>query len=98
MRRPAIQALIDAVEARFGPVTPFGTFEQEEEGTGFTLDAIPATFSVMIEDDTCVPAVFDIQIMDEPLDAYLLMRGGVTQDGLIELIAQFKGPVANWPS
>ena len=65
MHSAEIQRLIEAVEAKFGPVAESAGSAGREHGAGFRLSGIAATFSVHTADGTLPPDRYDIQIENE---------------------------------
>lgn len=96
MRSQEIQRLVDAVEARFGPVEPYGSAASEGHGTCFKVAEVPATFSVLTLDGTLPPARYDIQIEGSPPGDYLY-ADEVSLAEFLELVARMSGPEEGWP-
>lgn len=96
MRSAEIQRLVDAVEERHGPVELYGSSLEEEHGTCFIVDGVPATFSVATLDGTLPPGTFDVQVEGIPPGNYLHMTT-VSSDELLQLIERFGGPPGQWP-
>ena len=80
----------------YGPeYVPYGTAEEESEGTGFRLTSIPATFSVLSFGDI-PPDILDYQIESYPPGDYL-KAGQAGLDEFLSLIEKYKRPVSEWP-
>jgi hypothetical protein len=96
MRSAVIQKLIDAVEAAYGPVTPYGSNPSEEHGTCFKIAGTPATFSVLTLEGTLPPGQFDIQIEGVPPGDYIY-TAVVSLDEFLELVSRFGHSKDEWP-
>ncbi len=97
MRRRIVTALIEHLRSTYGEeCIPYGTSDSEEEGMGFRLSNIPATFSVLsfgeIPED-----VLDYQIESYPPGDYL-HAGSATLDEFKHLIAEYMKPMRDWPN
>lgn len=97
MKNEAIIHLLSILEARYGKkVTPYGTSEKEEDGTGFRVDGIEATFSAILLPDT--PAgCYDIQIESFPPGDYIY-QDEVTLDEFLSVIEEYRGATSSWHS
>ena len=96
MRRALISTLIERLEALY-PDTyiPYGTSNDEVEGTGFRILDIPATFSVLTFGD--IPEDrFNIQIESFPPGDYIYNKE-VSLEQLMELIEVYRKPIKDWP-
>ncbi len=95
MRREIISKLIEYLKTEYTSYEPYGTFEDEEEGTGFRLNDIPATFSVLSFGDT-PKNILDVQIESYPPGNYLY-DVILEFDDFIKLIEMYRQPISNWP-
>jgi hypothetical protein len=96
MQHPLVSTLIARLERAHGKsYVPYGTSDDEAEGTGFRITGIEVTFSVMCTED--VPAgLYDIQIESSPPGDYLFMDV-VTLEAFMTLIEKYRGPRETWP-
>lgn len=93
---PEISALIDELRSRYGTsYVPYGTSDDEENGTGFRIKDIAATFSALCLDDT-PHGKYDIQIESYPPGDYIY-TDIVTLDHLLALIEKYREPFEHWP-
>jgi hypothetical protein len=97
MRRKIVSSLIEYLRSTYGEAyIPYGTSDSEEEGTGFRLSNIAATFSVLSFGE--VPAdVLDYQIESFPPGDYL-HTGSATLDEFKHLITKYLKPMKDWPA
>ena len=96
MKRKIVTDLIAKIKEEYGDrYTPYGTHEDEEEGTGFRLTDIPATFSVLSFGET-PQNVLDIQIESYPPGDYLY-NDELTLNKFMDLIEQYRKPQDQWP-
>ena len=96
MRRDDVTILIDRLKAIYGEkYRPYGTSETEDEGTGFRITDIAATFSVVCVGDTPV-GKYDVQIESYPPGDYLY-TDELDLDSLLQLVEVFRRPVDAWP-
>jgi hypothetical protein len=94
--RSEIAVLIEAVRSRYGAsYVPYGTSDEEQNGTGFRIEDIPATFSALCSEDT-PRGQYDIQIESYPPGDYIY-ADIVTLDQLLSLVEQFREP-ESWPT
>lgn len=92
-----IAVLIGAVRSRHGAsYAPYGTSDEEENGTGFRIQDIPATFSALYLESTPY-AQYDIQIESYPPGDYIY-TDIVTLDQLMSLVERFRKPIEYWPA
>ena len=96
MRSPEIQKLVDTVEAAFGVIELYGSSLLEEHGTAFTIEGIPATFSVITLEDALPSGRYDIQIEGSPPGDYLY-AAEVSLSDFIKLVSQMQRPEVEWP-
>jgi hypothetical protein len=96
MQHPLVSTLIARLKQAYGQsFVPYGTSDEESEGTGFRIIGIEATFSVMCTED--VPTdMLDIQIESYPPGDYIF-TDVVTLEGLMALIENYRGPMETWP-
>jgi hypothetical protein len=96
MQRAAISSLISKLKETYGDAyTPHRTSEDEEDGTGFRIAGIAATFSVLCDDE--VPAgQYDVRVEADPADDYAY-NGIVSLDELFQLIEKYRAPRESWP-
>ena len=96
MKHPLIAELIAALEETYGgSYLPYGTSEQEENGTGFRIVGIEATFSVVCLYDTPT-GKFDVQIESFPPGDYLF-NDVLNLKQLMSLIETYRAPFSAWP-
>ena len=95
MRREIISKLIEYLKTEYTSYVPYGTFEDEEEGTGFRITEIPATFSVLSFGDT-PENILDVQVESYPPGNYL-NNVELEFDDFIQLIEMYRQPMSNWP-
>ena len=96
MRREITTKLIERLKSNY-PDTflPYGTSDEEEEGTGFRIADIPATFSVLSYGD--IPSdKFDVQIESYPPGNYLY-NDEIGLDSFLQLIEIYRKPMNQWP-
>jgi hypothetical protein len=95
--RSEISVLIKAVRSRYGSAyVPYGTSDEEQNGTGFRIEDIPATFSALCLEDT-PHEQYDIQIESYPPGDYIY-TDIVRLDQLLSLIDRFMKPIEYWPT
>jgi hypothetical protein len=95
--RSEIAVLIKAVRSRYGlAYAPYGTSGEEQNGTGFRIEDIPATFSALCLEDT-PHGQYDIQIESYPPGDYIY-TDIVRLDQLLSLIERFRKPIEYWPT
>ncbi len=95
MHSQHIQILIDDVERSFGPITYYGSSEEEEHGVGFLLPGVKVTFSVLTLDGA-LESSYDVQIEGVPPGNYVFMAE-VVREEFIRLVHIFSGPESGWP-
>lgn len=97
MRRPEVVQLIELLKQEYGQsYLPYGTCDDEEEGTGFRIAGIEATFSVMWLEET-PSGMFDVQIESYPPGDYLY-TDAIEIDGMLSLVEKYWAPLATWPA
>jgi hypothetical protein len=98
MQSESIRRLRAAVDGIYGSgaVSLYGSSEDEEHGTAFTLAGIPATFSVYTRDGALADGEYDVQIESVPPGDYLY-TDVVTLERFLELVARVVGPPDQWP-
>jgi hypothetical protein len=96
-RSRAIQTVIDAVEARWGAVTLYGSNESEQHGTCFMISGIPATFSVHTSEGSLPADQYDIQIEGVPPGDYVFTAVVSLKEFLV-LVGRCAGPDSDWPT
>jgi hypothetical protein len=96
MQHPLVSTLIARLKHAYGEsCVPYGTSDEEAEGTGFRIAGIEATFSVMCTSD--VPAgMYDIQVESSPPSDYLYTRV-LDLENFMALIEKYRGPRETWP-
>lgn len=95
MKDPAIVQLLAKLESRYPKkVTPYGTSEEEESGTGFRVEGIAATFSAILLPDT-PKGYLDIQIESYPPGAYIY-QDEVTLDQFLGMIEEYRSEATAW--
>lgn len=96
MRHSRIIELIGNLKLKYGDsYVPYGTSDFEEEGTGFRIAGIEATFSVMCLSEMPMK-MYDIQIESYP-PGYYLYNGTTDLTGFLSLIDKYKGTLEAWP-
>jgi hypothetical protein len=96
MTHPNIIELIDSLKRKYGEsYTPYGTSDEEEEGTGFRITGVEATFSALCLEET-PKGMYDIQIESYPPGDYLY-NDVVDLDGFLRLIERYRAPIDVWP-
>ncbi|EGM70789.1 hypothetical protein [Shewanella sp. HN-41] len=97
MRRDDVPVLIRRLKERYGEKYElYGSSENEQEGTGFRINNIPATFSVLCFGDIPIGR-YDFQIESYPPGDYLY-TGEKNLSGLLELIERYREPMDEWQS
>jgi hypothetical protein len=97
MKMAAVTKLLTSLEERYGKkVIPYGTSEEEENGTGFRIEGIKATFSAIILPETPV-GYYDIQIESYPPGDYIY-QDEVTLDDLLSMIEEYRADTKSWRS
>ncbi len=95
-RHPDITALIEALRTSYGAsFAPYGTSDEEENGTGFRIRDIAATFSAACPENT-PPGHYDVQIESYPPGDYIYTDIMCLGD-LLRLVEKYRQPVENWP-
>ncbi|WP_320177332.1 hypothetical protein [Roseovarius pacificus] len=98
MRSSEIQRLLDAVEFAYGPIALYHSDENEEHGTSFLIEGIPASFSVITLEGSLPPDQFDIQVDSQPPGYYIFNpERPLSLDEFLQTIAIFKLPKEQWP-
>jgi hypothetical protein len=107
MRRQEISVLIQCLSEKYGDrYSPWGTAPDEEEGTGFRIQGIPATFSVICNEE--VPnGIYDFQIESWELADYThpnvpdmdsyMCNGQLDLTGFLSLVESYERPFREWP-
>lgn len=91
-----ISVLIEELRSRYGAYyVPYGTSDEEKNGTGFRIKDIAATFSVLCLEET-PSGQYDIQIESYPPGDYIY-TDIVTLDHLLSLIEKYRRPPEYWP-
>jgi hypothetical protein len=94
-RRPEVVTLIEVLRSKYGVTyVPYGTSDEEENGTGFRIIDIPVTFSVVLAEGH---GEYDIQIESYPPRDYIY-TDVVGLDALMELIEKYRSPIGVWPT
>lgn len=95
MKRPEVVELIARLKQKYcKSYVPYGTSDEEEEGTGFRIAGIEATFSAMCMDTP--EKMYDIQIESYPPGNYLY-NDLVNLDDFLALIEKYREPSHAWP-
>jgi len=96
MRRKIVNDLIENLVQLYGrEYVPYGTSEEEIEGTGFRVTSIPATFSVLSYGD--IPTdTLDYHIESYPPGEYL-SAGQAGLNEFLGLIEKYRRPIDEWP-
>jgi hypothetical protein len=96
MQHPLVSTLIGRLRDAYGrSYVPYGTSDDEAEGTGFRIIGIEAIFSVMCTENTPA-AMFDIQIESYPPGEYLYADIVALED-FMALVEKYRGPMKSWP-
>ncbi len=98
MQHADIQRLRRAVEATYGRerVRLYGSSEEEENGTCFIIDAIPVSFSVVLNEEETHEKRYNVQVESHPPGEWV-HTDYLEFDDLLALIAAFRGPTSSWP-
>jgi len=96
MRSTQIQNLIAQVEKIYGPITLYGSQEDEQLGTCFFLENISATFSVLTLDGKMPKDTFSIQVEGRPPGDYIY-TDDLSLDDFLKIISIYKKPNDDWP-
>ena len=107
MKRPEISILIQRLIELYGErYSPWATWPEEEGGTGFRIKGIPATFSVICNDDVPI-SNYDFQIESWELEDYshpkvpgmdsYMYCGQLNLKGFLALLEVYEGPFCEWP-
>lgn len=75
---------------------PYGTNDEEANGTGFIIQDIEAIFSVVILEET-MAGYFDVQIESNPPGDYVY-NVEIDAPGFINLIEHYRKPTDQWPA
>ena len=95
MKHPEIAQLLGELHARYAEaVIPYGTSDAEEDGTGFRIEGIPATFSAILPAGIR-PGRYDIQIESFPPGAYIY-QDEVDLAEFLRLVEEYRRPAAEW--
>ena len=96
MRKQKITQLIEILQRQYGDAyAPYGTDEFEEDGTGFTVDDIAATFSICCLEDT-KEGFYDIQVESVPPGDYVYANE-IPIGELLDFIERYRQPAELWP-
>jgi hypothetical protein len=96
MRHPRIIELVANIKRKYGEsYMPYATSDQEEEGTGFRIAGIEATFSAMCLAET-PEGMYDIQIESYQSGNYLY-NAVIDLNGFLSLIERYRAPLDIWP-
>ncbi len=96
MRHPQIVELVTKLKRIYGELyVPYGTSDEEEEGTGFRISGIEATFSALCLEGT-PEGMYDIQIESYPPGDYLY-NVVINLDGFLSLIEKYRAHTDVWP-
>ena len=88
--------LIVSLKRKYGEsYVPYGTSDEEVEGTGFRIAGIEATFSALCLAET-LEGKYDIQIESYPPGDYLY-NDVLDLGAFMSLIEQFRAPLNDWP-
>lgn len=74
---------------------PYGTSDDEGNGTGFRISNIAATFSAACLENT-PPGHYDVQVESDPLGDYIYLDV-VCLDDLLRLVEKYRQRVEHWP-
>lgn len=98
MTSPDIRNLLSRVHDQYGGqhVRPYGTNTQEEHGTAFTIDGVPATFSIHTHGGELPSGTYDIQIESLP-PGYNIYTAIVGLERFMDIVTQIAGPLDGWP-
>ncbi len=88
--------LIASLKRKYGEsYIPYGTSDEEEEGTGFRIAGVEATFSALCL-EKAPKGMYDIQIESYPPGDYL-HNDVVDLNGFLSLIEKYRAPLNVWP-
>jgi len=97
MKHPGIVELVASLKRKYGEsYAPYGTSDEEEEGTGFRIAGIEATFSALCLAKT-PKGKYDIQIESYPPGDYLY-NDVLDLDAFLSLIEQYRASLNVWPT
>ncbi len=98
MKNPTVAKLLELLKRKYGAnVIPYGTSDAEEDGTGFQIKGIRATFSVAVPQGMDLsPGKVSVQIESDPPGEYILEVDEAV-DELLERIEEYRKPRDEWP-
>lgn len=96
MKHPWMVELIACLKRKYGEAyVPYGTSEDEEQGTGFRITDIEATFSALCLDGSQT-GFYDIQIASYPPGDYVY-TDRVSLADILSLVEKYKVTMNGWP-
>jgi len=96
MRDPRIAELVTNLKRIYGEsYFPYGTSDEEEDGTGFRIAGIEATFSALCLEDT-PDGMYDVQVESYPPGDYLY-NAVIDLDCFLPLIEKYRAHINVWP-
>ena len=96
MKNHRIVELVARLRRKYGETyVPYGTSEDEEQGTGFRITDIEATFSASCLNDSNT-GFYDIQIESYPPGDYLY-TDRVSLADILSLVEQYRVAMNDWP-
>ena len=98
MRSGALPVLVEAVEARFGPIRRHGGDPDDEHHMSFTPAGVPASFSVHTREGELPDGWYDVQIEHDPPWVYVYTELVAFSEFLMIAHRVRTCPVAEWPS
>jgi len=98
MTSKSISILLEKIKTIYGEtkIQPYGTSPNEEHGTGFRIENVPATFSLLTLDGTLPDGKYDIQIESYPPGDYVY-TDKVDLNEFLSLVEKICGPESEWP-
>jgi hypothetical protein len=92
-----IEHLLGGVREAYGThsIEPYGDWD-DPRSVGFRIRAIPATFSVIVEDGL-PERHYNVQIESYPPQDYLYHDRAISLWRFLELLGLMSGPRENWP-
>src|SRR5688500_3586348 len=95
MKRPEIAQLLAALREKYSnALTPYGTSDDEEDGTGFRVEGIDATFSAILPAGIA-PGRYDIQIESFPPGSYIY-QDEADLPQFLRLVEEYRRPIVEW--
>src|SRR5690349_13946463 len=98
MKVASINLLLDSVRALYGgkAIRPYADSPDDPYGTGFSLEGIDATFSVLTQAGQLPEGQYDVRIESAPPGDYLY-TAVVSLEEFMALLRAVSGPKNTWP-